>query len=295
MNREMEVWFSIDARTSECGFVAVASLLRNRPPNEFTSIRVAYVKGEKEPASWWPQRLKELGYSFDFDQVGIDLVGLSDCKGLFDSHAAYLRLLIPHFSNSETIVYSDADVVFQEDLKGLLQETNLGDSSIGLIKGGLCSVQPDTEKNLLRMYGKNDGDDYFFSGLAVINNALYKKDHMAEKALRCARENPAALSFHDQTIWNCIVPKPVSLGSRWSHLAFPGDKAPFRFSGGIVHFMGSPKPWDLFGEIKHPYSGIWVDAAKNAGLSFPRLRKYADPENWRRAYRIRNQYKCWIS
>jgi lipopolysaccharide biosynthesis glycosyltransferase len=290
----MEVWFSIDARTSECGFVAAASLLTHRAKQESTSIRVAYVKGEKEPASWWPKRLKELGYRFDFDQVGIDLGGLSDCKGLFDSHAAYLRLLIPHFSRSETIVYSDADVVFQEDLEGLLQETNLGNSLMGLIKAGPCSLQPEPEKDLLRRYGKNDNDDYFFSGLAIINNALYKKNNICEKAIQFADQYSKKLSFHDQTIWNCVIERAENLESRWCHLAYPGDKKPYQFTGGIVHFVGSPKPWDLLGELKHPYSGIWVDAAKKAGLSFPRLRKYGDPENWRRAYRIRNQYKCWI-
>ena len=292
---KLEVWLSIDHRTADCGFVAAASLLKHRPKDAETTINVAYVKQGGEPAGWWYGKLRQLGYRFEFNQVGMDLSGFYNCKGLFDSHAAYLRLLIPHYATQETIIYTDADVVFQEDVFSLLEETDLHDAPLGMIRSGKCALQPDRERGLLQSYGKGDEIDYFFSGLAVINVLRYKAEQILEKSLHLANTEGHQLSYHDQTIWNCVIENPAVLNNRWSHLAFPGDKKPFVFEGGIVHFMGSPKPWDLLGEFYHPYHDIWETAASSSGLEFPRIRKYLDPENWKRAYRIRNQYKTWLS
>jgi len=94
---EFEVWFAVDHRTSECGFVAASSLLAHRPKGSRTILRVAYVFGEPAPATWWPILLKKAApeREIDFSQVPIDVGAFSNCKALFDSRAAFLRLLIP--------------------------------------------------------------------------------------------------------------------------------------------------------------------------------------------------------
>lgn len=70
---DFEVWFAVDARTSECGFVAAASLLENRPKGSMTKIRVAYVGGEEPPANWWENKLSRLNRGFEISQKPIHL------------------------------------------------------------------------------------------------------------------------------------------------------------------------------------------------------------------------------
>ena len=64
-------------------------------------------------------------------------------------------------------------------------------------------------------------------------------------------------------------------------------------STSIIHFMGSPKPWDLGAEMLHPYADIWNEATAVAGLAFHKLRKYFQLYSWKRAWRIRRQYSVW--
>lgn len=290
---DTEIWFAIDHRTSECGFVAVASLLRHRPTGSSTKIRVAFVKGEMPPATWWEHKLSLLGFHADLQQVEIDVDCFLNCKGLFDSHAAYLRLVLPHYSKSDLMIYSDADVIFQDDIEGLLREVSLSKASIAMVRAGECCKQPEKEFELLNMNGKSEKSDYFFSGLAVIDNQKYKKQNILEKCAILSEKFSSHLIFHDQTLWNTSNSIIEHISMKWSLLAFPGDKKQETMSSSIIHFMGSPKPWDLGAEILHPYADIWNEATAVAGLAFPKFRKYFQAYSWKRAWRIRRQYTVW--
>jgi len=291
---DFEVWFGVDRRTSECGYVAAASLLEHREKHSFTNIQVAYVKGEESPADWWESRLKKLGYECQVKQVPIDIAEFMQCKPLFDSHAAFLRLLIPFYSRTKQMVYTDVDVIFQEDIAHLVSETHLRDSCLALVKAGVCASRPEREHRLLADYGKDGEQDYFFSGLAVIARDRYIQLEALQNCKVLVDQHAGRLDFHDQTIWNCAINNIEKIHSRWCHPAYPGNTATASFELGIVHFVGSPKPWDLLGELYHPHSQIWLKAASRAGLKVPAIRKYFHLESWRRAYRIRRQYRCWF-
>lgn len=256
---------------------------------------MAYVFGEPAPATWWPILLKKAApeREIDFSQVPVDVGAFSNCKALFDSRAAFLRLLIPLHAHKNRVVYSDADVVFQENIENLVFETNAGVNGLALIKAGKCANQPEREQTLMREHGKLPDDDYYFSGLAVLDLQKYNEHRLVQKSEEIARNSSSKLDFHDQTIWNCVAKEIESIDERWNFLAFPKSEISIFPDKGLIHFMGSPKPWDLLGEIYHPYSQAWVDAAKKAGLLFPRIRKYCQLYSWQRAWRIRKQYSVW--
>jgi len=291
---EAEVWLAIDARTAECGFVAAYSLLHHRPVNSHTRIKVAYERGLKPPPQWWGPMLEKTGAKFTLVHVAIDLKDFGSCKGVFDSRAAFLRILIPEYSESVRCLYTDADVVFQEDIGNLLRECKLAGKPIALVRSGACGMRPEKEKELLGQFGKLDGDDYYYSGLAIINNEEYKKQNIIQSAIELCKSHAHELSFHDQTVWNCILNNPETIQPKWCHEAYPGKTKIKDFHEGIIHFVGSPKPWDLFGEFFHPYERVWYAVAKKAGLSYPKARRYFQRESWKRALRIRRQYAPWL-
>jgi lipopolysaccharide biosynthesis glycosyltransferase len=187
---DYEVWFAIDNRTSECGFVAAASLLKHRPPDSHTKIRIAYEKTKPRPCDWWEQSLKITKRSFELQQIEIDLCEFSVCKMLFDSRSTFLRLLIPNFSKSEYCIYSDADVVFQENIENFFS-INSKLSCLSLVKIGECLGQSTNERNLLKTVGKNDSSPYYIAGLALIHNVSYKTNQISLKAVEFAQKNAA--------------------------------------------------------------------------------------------------------
>jgi lipopolysaccharide biosynthesis glycosyltransferase len=295
MISDFEVWFAIDVRTAECGYVAAYSLLQHRPMGSRTRIKVAYEKGLDPPAKWWASLLAKTGANFTLDQVAIDLKEFGACKGVFDSNAAFLRILIPEYSETAGCIYTDADVIFQEDIGNLLQECNLVEKPIALVPSGNCSLQPQREKSLMGQFGKEDKDCYYYSGLAIINKEEYRKQNIIKNSIELCKISASELSFHDQTVWNCILKNVEVIPPRWCHEACPGKSEAKLFQEGIIHFVGSPKPWDLFGEFFHPYAKIWYEAARKAGLSFPKARRYFQLESWKRAFRIRRQYAPWLN
>jgi hypothetical protein len=176
-----------------------------------------------------------------------------------------------------------------------MQECNLREKPIALVRSGACRMQPEKEKSLLCQFGKEDGDDYYYSGLAIINNEEYRKQKIIKSSIELCKSHAHELSFHDQTVWNCILKNVVTIQPRWCHEAYPGKSEIKNFHKGIVHFVGSPKPWDLFGEYFHPYSPIWNEAAEKAGLSSPKIGRYFRWKSWKRAFRIRRQYQAWLT
>jgi lipopolysaccharide biosynthesis glycosyltransferase len=291
---ELEVWFAIDRRTSQCGFVAAHSLLSHRPEGVRTKLKVAYELGEMSPANWWASKLNKTFKSFTLEQVPVDLKPFKYCKGVFDSMAAYIRILIPQYSTARISLYSDADVVFKEDIGNILRECDLKEKAVALVRAGSCENQPDKEKRLLQGIQKTDNSDYFYSGLALINNSLYKQQEIITKALSICRDHPSELVYHDQTVWNCVLNAPATLHPRWCHAIYPGNPKKKEYQDGIMHFVGSPKPWDLLGEFFHPYGKIWYGAASAARLRLPKIRRYFQKESWERALRIQKQYHCWM-
>lgn len=291
---ETEVWFAIDHRTSECGYVAAASLLQNRPEGSHTKIRIAFVQGEDAPADWWRGKLsKKFGTNFSIKQIPVELRDFLGAKKIFDSMATYLRIAIPLYAESEKIIYSDADVVFQEDVSKL--ELSFSGEVAAMVQEGVVGDRWGKEKHILSEHGKKPSDPYFNAGILVIEKQSFIENDVYKKSVQLIANHSTYLAVYDQTVLNCILPNPKAIESRWNFSAFPqtGKTRVDCSKQHVVHFVGSPKPWDLFGEFRHPYSREWIRAARNAGLSFPRLGKYFQPGSWRRAWRIRKQYAVW--
>ena len=153
---ETEIWFAIDHRTSECGYVAAASLLQNRPEGSHTNLRIAYVQGQSAPADWWRGKLSKKSKSFSFKQIPVELREFLGAKQIFDSMATYLRIAIPLYAGSDRIIYSDADVIFQDDVSKL--ESNFGNELAGMVQDGFCSNRCEREKHVLCKHGKKLSD-----------------------------------------------------------------------------------------------------------------------------------------
>ena len=240
--------------------------------------------------------INSYGSKFKITYHEINLVIIKNSvRSFFNSFANYLRLFIPEYSQSEICIYSDSDVIFREDVANML--INYDDSVIlGLVRKGQCKNRQPWESGIIQKY-KNLNDAYFCSAIAVLNNKLYKKNDISNQCIAICKNHGESLKLADQTVWNCMPCDIAELDEKWSLSVSRTDPARFAESGesgGILHFIGSPKPWDLFAEFFHPSASLWENQAKASGLRSQKLLKYIDLSMWKRFFRIRRQYSHWF-
>jgi lipopolysaccharide biosynthesis glycosyltransferase len=104
------------------------------------------------------------------------------------------------------------------------------------------------------------------------------------------RKYPDALLAADQTALNALFSRSCFrldplFNVRLSTIV--RDDLP---AEGIYHFVGSPKPWDIFGNLFHPYSRMWNEYRKSAGIGVLTLNPYIQPSAWGRLPRISGPY-----
>lgn len=286
---DFEVWFAIDQYTTDCGLVAAWSLLESRKKDFFTNIRIAYPAGQPPPASGWEIKLKLSGKKFSFKQVPIDLSEFSHCKKIFGSLAAYLRICIPHYTTRKKCIYLDADLIVREDIGGLVDE--ISQCPLYCVPVRKLLNISEKERNVINKYRKNKSLMYFNSGVVAFNCETFKNHQVFNLACKIAKDDSESLVVYDQTIINCLDSE--QLDSKWNQIIGAHNQKTGLKKGGILHFVGSPKPWDLFGKLFCPQARIWFETAKKPQLKYFFLVRYLQPKNWLRAWRIRKQYKLW--
>lgn len=223
----------------------------------------------------------------------MDASAVRHCKSIYDSHAAYYRIFAPDHSVAERLIYTDTDVLFFTDIERFFEE-DLRGAAVGMRSGPTVARRDHAEKSMLLKYGKKESDLYFGSGLAVIDTALYRTQKIAEKCLEVIRDDSPSLQHSDQSVWNAAISQVCDIGQSYIHTAPPGGNKGLRGRYGIVHFVGSPKPWDLFCEFLHPHASLWYREAAAAGISFVKARRYLNGNFWARARRISRQYRALL-
>jgi lipopolysaccharide biosynthesis glycosyltransferase len=165
--------------------------------------------------------------------------------------AALLRLslgsLLP--IDVEKIIYMDCDTLNFDDI-GKLWETDIGDCVVGAVTN--LGRQCLSEYNIAE-------DEYFNSGVLLLNLKLWREEHIEEQALQLLASHSEGLQFPDQDCLNRI------LRGRWYHLPLRWNLQPATYSmhckgecstgltksdyeeaivnPGIVHYIGKNKPW----------------------------------------------------
>jgi len=289
---DLELCLSIDERSSYSGFVCLHSLFSRLPGEKRPGILLCHPAKLPSPAEEWCGRLERAGITVQIRSLPLDVSVFRHCKSIYDSHAAYFRLVAPEYSVAKRLVYTDTDVLFFTEIERFFQE-DLGGAVIGMRSGPRVGEREELEKKLLLKHGKNADDPYFGSGLAVIDTALYRKQRIAEKCLEIIEADSASLKHSDQSVWNAAVPHISDIGTSYIQTAPPGGNKRLRDGHGIIHFVGSPKPWDLFADFFHPHAQLWFSAARASGVKLPKARRYLDPHAWARARRVSRQYSVW--
>lgn len=177
-------------------------------------------------------------------------------KSLHGDWTTYGRLLVAKYVKSDCALYLDADLIISMDvldLKDFEFEGNL----LAAVFGSKVNWVLERSFFVTKLKWSPE-TDYFNAGVILFNLKIWREFNIEEKWKSLAEEHPNELLAVDQTILNTLcggkfVHLPLSFNTPW----YPGHEKPKYTQNAIIHFVGSPKPWDFTGQILHEGFKTW--------------------------------------
>lgn len=248
--------FAIDNNVvMPCG-ITITSLLMNAKPNTCYDIYILCNQSKLNV-----EGRKKLNDAFaNHSQCRLSFVDVGEnykeTEGLTTGHittAAYYRLAIPVlFPQFEKMIYSDVDIIFQQDLSELYETS--------LLKGELLAAVLDLaiddkyyfRSDLPSKIGKSV-KDYFNSGFMVLNLKQMREENIVEKFNQHARIKYAQ---HDQDVLNVVCKGRVQILSlmynfqlnHFSNYMWGRKTTDIQFGElfkhATLHYTWKDKPWN---------------------------------------------------
>lgn len=178
-------------------------------------------------------------------------------RGGYWSDSAMLRVFISGIpKESGRLLYLDADILVREDIRNLL-EVELGSCAIGAVgdpylqaRGTAlrCRMRPDGSHAAVTPGSTDEAPDapsYFNVGVLVVDLSRWRKRRVSELAVEMLTAYGNDMFFYDQDALNIILRSDwMPLAQRWNQLTGPSEQMTNITRGGILHFVGTEKPWE---------------------------------------------------
>ncbi|MCB4799012.1 glycosyltransferase family 8 protein [Neotamlana laminarinivorans] len=179
-------------------------------------------------------------------------------KALHGDYTCYGRLLIPKLLPSEDqALYLDADLLVLLDVLEL-KEFNFNEKILAAVYGSTITYTLDKRFFLDKLKWK-DTTAYFNSGVILFNLKQWRIYNINAKVKALIEKYPLDLTSHDQTLLNAVSNGQFErLPSKFNTAWLPGKNQAHNLEDKIIHFIGSPKPWDMVGKIIHNGYRSWL-------------------------------------
>ncbi|MEJ6981976.1 glycosyltransferase [Pedobacter sp. P351] len=193
---------------------------------------------------------------------------------------AYGILLLSDFILEPQVLYLDADLVVELDVLSL-DKFDFKGKALAAVSGGKLKTEYEYDFYINKALLSPDLDS-FNSGVVVFNLDEWRLNKLKDRCMEIANRFPKDLLSADQSILNAVfagnfLKLPESYNCEW----FANDDKRIIPNNVIFHFIGSPKPWDMFGSRLHKGFKTWT--------------KYSE-KRWERKYEaftLRNLKRTW--
>jgi lipopolysaccharide biosynthesis glycosyltransferase len=178
-------------------------------------------------------------------------------NSLHGDWTTYGRLLLPELLiNEDSVLYLDADLIIEVDVT-TLEGFDFQNNALAALSRSTLRHALDNSF-LTGKLGLSPETRYFNCGILFLDLAAWRSGHFKRECLSIAKKYPADLISHDQTLLNAVF------GSRFTQLPevlncpwYAGKPRPAIGDKMILHFLGSPKPWDIGGKWMHEGYILW--------------------------------------
>ena len=202
-----------------------------------------------------------LGYEIKvYNFLGSEISSKFFTSGRITS-AAYLRLyLADQIKNARKVLYLDCDMIAVGHINDLWNY-HLDEKVAAVVK--------DDKKINLSHLGKLIPENYFNSGMMLINVDLWKTNKIQKRLFELLNQK-IHFRFHDQDLLNLALENNVSfIDHKWNLIPSRENKNLIKFYtvivrlglekffklSGIIHYAASKKPWHYLSS--HPLKFLW--------------------------------------
>lgn len=202
--------------------------------------------------------LHATGKPFDLALHRIDPAAFDSFPALNGSRATYYRIHATSVLQTERFLYLDADTLCDTDISPLL-EFDFGDLPAAWTPEAPLAKAAD--RQVARELGNSANEPYFNAGVILINTPEWRRQRVSERAMDYLATHSSA--FHDQSALNVVLHRASSvLDPRFNSIAniranWPHIRHPYGANHRLIHFVDSPKPWDLAACLTHPHYALW--------------------------------------
>jgi lipopolysaccharide biosynthesis glycosyltransferase len=223
-----------------------------------------------------------------FHRIPISSRRFSQLHGLHGNRMTYCRLLLAELlPEQDRVLYLDSDLIVRTEIDAIWEWPMA--SLIGAVPIGVVAYSA-VEAKLLNELGVPGDAPYFNAGILLIDLAGWREQAISARLLDIARVSGERLAQHDQTVLNLFFNATFDpLPARFNIIALPTSVLPEAAPEGIIHFVGSPKPWDPFGKQFNRSAAVYYDTLRRLKASqqlnvLPRLARLF--KVWRSYVRI---------
>ncbi len=173
--------------------------------------------------------------------------------GLHGSQMTYGRLLLPQLlPHHRRVLYLDSDLLIRTDLQQVF-ESDLGGHPLGAVAANTFAHSLDARLAVSK--GLPGNTPHFNAGVLLLDLDQWRNHSLTDRCMAFATKNSLVLRSHDQTVLNFVFTGSFkSLSRRLNVCVEPWNR---QIPGGaaILHFIGSPKPFDSGARWLHAQRG----------------------------------------
>ncbi|WP_026463741.1 glycosyltransferase family 8 protein [Adhaeribacter aquaticus] len=203
------------------------------------------------------QLLQEENFTGAVEYIDFDAKALfGHLRSLHGDWTGYGRLLIANYIKSDIALYLDSDLVIQLDVL-TLKNFDFKGEVLAAVFGSQVILALEKAFFIDKLKWKED-TGYFNSGVVLFNLKKWRESNTEAKWKGIAKKYPKELLTIDQTLLNAVCEgKFAKLPPEFNNPWYPGKETPEKPGKSIIHFVGSPKPWDVFGKSLHKGYDTW--------------------------------------
>lgn len=195
----------------------------------------------------------------------------------------YLSELLPE---CDFVLYLDCDLVINYDVEAIF---NIKTDKL-LIADGVGVRKYTLDVPLFKAANVDLDGQYFNAGVLGINLKRWRELNALQLCFNAMEQFPNMFVAADQSVLNCTFHNDFyCAGDDINYPVYPITPYYAVPPKKIVHFVGSPKPWDFGGSL-HPNHHLWQSWKSATTLPKYLFRYYS----LRRIYSTMSSlYKCW--
>ena len=227
---------------------------------------------------------------------GISVEQFQQFPSFNGNYLNYGRLLLPELLVHENkVVYLDCDLLVNLDIATLFDQMMDRLPLAGVPYGRMDSMD---DWELMQKHGLPPEADYINNGVLLLDLEMWRRENLMAASMEFMQTNRTDLLRHEQSLMNCLFFGRIKmLPERFNQVAIPDVPLPELPSEGIIHFVGTPKPWEPGARTLNKQHPIFVEGCQQLGLKLP-VGSYKqilkDPRSYARlSLRILGLHSIW--